>query len=224
MDLNIFDTEGTLYRIAEWITRLVIANFLWIIFTLLGLGIFGIMPATAALFGIMNKWLNGEESLKIFKEYWYLYKKQFIKLNIIGLILLLIAVVLYVDLDYFRAREGWYNSLIKYFLYFLIFFYLLDFIYLFPIAIKYEIKIRYIIKNALFYVFITPLEALQIILGLVVIVIFFIFLSSLLPFLGISLPVYWMARISLKSISKVEIKVINNIERKRSTGDTDKKE
>lgn len=33
-----------------------------------------------------------------------------------------------------------------------------------------------------------------------------------------------VARISLKSISKVEIKVINNIERKRSTGDTDKKE
>ncbi|MGB4045928.1 MAG: DUF624 domain-containing protein [Halanaerobiales bacterium] len=169
------------------------------------------MPATAALFGIMDKLLSGEENIRIFKEYWYFYKKYFIRANIIGLILLLIAIVLYIDLDYFRNRAGWNNILIKYFIYLLIFFYLLDLIYLFPLLIKYEIKIRYIIKNALFYVFLTPLEVFQIILGLALLAILFYFLPSLLPFLAISLPVYWMARISRKSISKVESKVMANM-------------
>jgi len=211
MDFNIFDPESNIYKIAEWLTKLVLANFFWVIFLLLGLGIFGVMPATAALFGIMDKLLSGEENIRIFKEYWYFYKKYFIRANIIGLILLLIAIVLYFDLDYFRNRAGWNNILIKYFIYLLIFFYLLDLIYLFPLLIKYEIKIRYIIKNALFYVFLTPLEVFQIILGLALLAILFYFLPSLLPFLAISLPVYWMARISRKSISKVESKVMANM-------------
>ena len=158
MDLNIFDTEGGLYRIAEWLTKLVLANFFWVIFTLLGLGVFGIMPATAALFGIMNKWLSGEENIKIFREYWNLYRKFFVRANIIGLIIILIAVILYIDLDYFKTREGWYNILIKNFIYILIILYFLNLIYLFPLLVKYDIKIRYIIKNALIYIFLTPLE------------------------------------------------------------------
>ncbi|HOA41732.1 MAG TPA: DUF624 domain-containing protein, partial [Halanaerobiales bacterium] len=213
MDFNIFDPESNIYKIAEWLTKLVLANFFWVIFTLLGLGVFGIMPATAALFGIMNKWLSGEENIKIFREYWNLYRKFFVRANIIGLIIILIAVILYIDLDYFKTREGWYNILIKNFIYILIILYFLNLIYLFPLLVKYDIKIRYIIKNALIYIFLTPLEVFQIILGLVILAVVFYFLPSLLPFLAVSLPVYWIARISRKGISKVESKVIESMEK-----------
>ena len=195
MDLNIFSSEGSLYRLAEWITRLVFLNLLWILFSFLGLGILGIMPATVALFGVINKLLEEQENVRIFREFWSLYKKYFIRSNLIGLIMLIIGIILYIDLDYFKSRAAWYDRVIVYFLYILIIFYLLDFFYIFPIVLKYDIKIRYIIKNAFSFVFLTPVETFQIIIGIFVIAIFFYFLPSLLPFLGISLPVFWIARI-----------------------------
>ena len=209
MDLNIFSSEGSLYRLAEWITRLVFLNLLWILFSFLGLGILGIMPATVALFGVINKLLEEQENVRIFREFWSLYKKYFIRSNLIGLIMLIIGIILYIDLDYFKSRAAWYDRVIVYFLYILIIFYLLDFFYIFPIVLKYDIKIRYIIKNAFSFVFLTPVETFQIIIGIFVIAIFFYFLPSLLPFLGISLPVFWITRISMKSIRTVESKVIN---------------
>ena len=50
MDFNIFDPESNIYKIAEWLTKLVLANFLGNFFAA-GLGNFGVMPATAALLG-----------------------------------------------------------------------------------------------------------------------------------------------------------------------------
>src|SRR5690554_1501231 len=207
MDLNIFSEDSGLYRAAEWVTRLVYVNILWIFFTLLGLVVFGFMPATLAMFNIMTKWLKGRENVKVFSEYWQYYKENFLKINLLGLIIIAVGAVLIIDLEYFSAREGWFNVIIKYIIYILLFLYILDFIYIFPIAHRYDIKIRYIIKNALFFIFLTPLETLQIILGMISIVIFFRVLPSLLPFLAVSLPVLLISWVSKKTISKVEEKV-----------------
>ncbi|BDG36084.1 DUF624 domain-containing protein [Saccharococcus caldoxylosilyticus] len=49
--------DGKLYRVCEWITRLACINILWMLFTLAGLIVFGIAPATVALFTIVRKWL-----------------------------------------------------------------------------------------------------------------------------------------------------------------------
>lgn len=212
MNFNILDTEGGIYRLAEWISRLVYVNLLWILFSLLGLGIFGIMPATLAMFAIIKKWQNGQASIKVFREYWKYYKDSFLRINLLGLILLLVGVVLVIDLNYFRSAEGIFNLLVKYFFYLLIFLYIIDLIYIFPIFLKYQTKLRYIIKNALLFALLTPLETIKIVLGLVVVILFFWILPSLLPFLGISLPVLLICWISSTTIDKVEEKIQQNRE------------
>lgn len=47
------------------------------VFTLLGLGVFGIMPATAALFAVMRKWIQGQDNVPVLKTFWQEYKGEF---------------------------------------------------------------------------------------------------------------------------------------------------
>ncbi|MFA9556724.1 DUF624 domain-containing protein [Evansella sp. AB-rgal1] len=47
---------GNLYRVSEWLIRLAYINILWMLFTIVGLIILGIAPATATVFTIIRKW------------------------------------------------------------------------------------------------------------------------------------------------------------------------
>jgi len=210
VDYNILKTDGGLYKVAEWVARLVYVNILWIVFTIMGLGIFGIMPATLSMFGIIKKWFDGKENVEVFKEYWQIYKTNFIKFNIIGLIMFVIGLVLIIDLRYFNSLSGVQYLIIKYFIYLIVFLYIMDLIYIFPITMQYQLKKRDIIKNALFFGFLSPLETLQMILGLIGVTLLFRVLPSLLPFLGVSIPVFVIIWASEKAIERVESKVRQN--------------
>lgn len=210
LDNDFLAEDSTLYKTLEWITRLVFLNLLWILFTIIGLGIFGFMPATLAAFSIVDKYLKGQENIKMFKEFWQVYKRNFLKINLIGLIMIVIAVILYVDLSYFQERSGFIFSFLSLIIWLFIFFYLFVFVYIFPIYLKYDLEIRHILKNALFFVFITPLETVQMIMAFFITLIFFRYLPSLLPFLGITLPIFLIAWVANKTTSKVEDKVREN--------------
>ncbi len=70
------------YRICTWIMRMAYVNLLWVAFSLLGLGIFGFFPATAAMFVVIRKWLSSEQDIPVFKTFWNAFKTEFIKINI----------------------------------------------------------------------------------------------------------------------------------------------
>ncbi|MEJ6951050.1 YesL family protein [Natronospora cellulosivora (SeqCode)] len=210
MDNDFFNSDGTLFKVFEWVSRLVFLNLLWIFFTILGLGIFGFMPATLATFSQIYKWLDGKNNIKLLKEFWKDYKASFIRINLIGFVMIIIAFILYIDLSYFQERTGILFSFLTIIVWLLIFFYIFVFIYMFPIFLKYDLKIYYILKNALFFVFITPKETVQMILALILPLIFFRYLPSLLPFLGVSLPIFLISWVSNKTLYKVEEKVRQN--------------
>ncbi|MBO1911160.1 DUF624 domain-containing protein, partial [Microvirga sp. 3-52] len=57
-------------NIAHRMIELIYINILWILFTILGLGIFGIFPATVSMFTIVRKIIVKEEKFKIFNTFW----------------------------------------------------------------------------------------------------------------------------------------------------------
>lgn len=89
---------GRMLRFCEWIMRFAYTNLLWLFFTLLGLGVFGIMPATAALFAVMRKWIQGQDNVPVLKTFWQEYKGEFFRSNLLGAVLALIGVIIYIDL------------------------------------------------------------------------------------------------------------------------------
>lgn len=80
------------------ILNLVYVNFLWWLFTLLGLGIFGAGPATYALVSIIRQWMRGNTSVPIFSSYWKYYKESFKESMVTSWIYLLLGYVLVIDL------------------------------------------------------------------------------------------------------------------------------
>jgi uncharacterized membrane protein YesL len=160
-------------------------NFLWIIFTILGLGIFGIGPSTYALVSICRQWVRGQ-SLPVFKTYWKSYKESFRESVIISWIYLIGGIVLIVDLMHVA---NWY---VRVALFVISFIYLLSLVYIFPIMAHYNWKgIRIKIKMSLIFGF----SCLQysLVLFLVTGVIYWAatnFFPGVLTFLGISFLFY----------------------------------
>ncbi|MDM5327597.1 DUF624 domain-containing protein [Neobacillus sp. CF12] len=136
-----------LNHILTIILNLVYVNFLWILFTILGLGIFGIGPSTYALVSICRQWVRGQ-SLPVFKTYWKYYKESFRESVIISWIYLIGGIVLIVDLMHVA---NWY---VRVALFVISFIYLLSLVYIFPIMAHYNWKgIRIKIKMSLIFGF-----------------------------------------------------------------------
>src|SRR5699024_10685272 len=93
------------YKGCVWVTRLAYVNFLWVTFIILGLGIFGLMPATTAMFGVVRKWEMKEE-IKVFPTFWKLYKQEFVKANVMGVILFLIGYLLVMEFQILRTQDS----------------------------------------------------------------------------------------------------------------------
>lgn len=72
-----------LYLLTVWISRLALVNLLWILFTFLGLVVFGLGPSTTAMAVVINRWINGEENFSMLSLFKKIYFNYFIKTNII---------------------------------------------------------------------------------------------------------------------------------------------
>ncbi|MGO4936113.1 YesL family protein [Fundicoccus sp. Sow4_H7] len=96
-----------LYIVFEFIFRLIYLNLLWILFTLLGLVVFGFGPSTIALFDTIREWLlNGIGSDKdLFLFYFRSFKKHFKDGNIMGWLVVLYAYMLLVNYRYTNFRQ-----------------------------------------------------------------------------------------------------------------------
>lgn len=129
------------YKFALWITRFAYINFLWVLFTLLGLGIFGLMPATAGLFAVVRKWVYKEDDIPILGTFWKTFRKEFIKINLLGWLLLFVGYLLITQL-----RILWIQGSMPYFIasfgvIALGIVYMIVLLYTFPIFSHFEISI-----------------------------------------------------------------------------------
>ncbi len=130
--------------------KLAYINFLWIVFTLLGAIIFGFFPAYTAMLTIVRKWIIGEADIPVFKTFFTVYKKEFFKSNCIGLFLLLLGYILYVDISIVMEANSIIN-LITFPLVIIIIGFFLASCYTFPIIVHYETKIGQALKKFVYY-------------------------------------------------------------------------
>lgn len=61
----------------DWYYKLVILNFTFLIFTIMGFGLFGLAPSIKASQYMIMKWINKEEP-PLLKTFWSVYKKDFL--------------------------------------------------------------------------------------------------------------------------------------------------
>lgn len=133
----------------HWIVRLVILNGLWILFSILGLFVAGVFPATAAVLGVARKWMMGEQEMNIWNTYKQIYRSEFSSANRMGWILSVIGIILYSNYRVILNHAGEFVFAVPFAFYLLVFFYTILVIWSFPLLIHYKATWRQHFKNAI---------------------------------------------------------------------------
>ncbi|MEH7095819.1 YesL family protein [Neobacillus vireti] len=150
--------SGFIYMITELVMQFAYLQLLWIAFTLVGLGLLGIFPSTAAMFSVVRKWIIGEEDIPVFKTFWQTYKTEFVRVNGLGLILSAIGWLLYVDYHFFTFGISMGNSILKIVTLLIIYLFSTTCIYFFPIFVHFRYRFFDYFKYSFLYSVSTPLK------------------------------------------------------------------
>lgn len=199
--------DGLFFRTCEFISKIAYANVLWFLFMVLGLGIFGIAPATVALFAVNRKWVMGENDVPIFQTFWKVYKKEFVKANLLGLIVFLAGYIIYVDLAYFPPTNM-VSVIIRYIIIAVGVMFIVTTIYVFPVYVHYNGNIKSYIKFAFLFAFSYPLFTFAIIIGVMIIYTLLSLVPGVIPFFGICVVSYFTSWIAMQVFNRVQAKSI----------------
>lgn len=197
------------YTFCIWITRFAYLNLLWALFTITGLVIFGFFPATTAMFAVTRKWILGEKEIAIFSTFWEVYKKEFLKSNILGLLLFLVGYVLSIEFQILRTMDevAYFIASYAVLVFFLILFIVL--LYIFPIYTHFNLKVFTYLKWSLVIGMIHPILTvflMFVVIGLNYAV--FLYIPGLLFFFGGSVTAYILMWGVSKTFPKYEQVVI----------------
>lgn len=101
-------TFEKILKVSEIIMNFLILNIMWFSCTALGLVFFGLAPSTVALLTIVrDKIMNKEDSdYNIIKYFWKVYRKEFIKANILGNAILILFIMVSINKMNFELQTG----------------------------------------------------------------------------------------------------------------------
>jgi uncharacterized membrane protein YesL len=205
METNV--STGGIYRLCHGIMNLIYLNLLWILFSVLGLIVFGLFPSTIAMFVVIRKKLRGEEDIPIFKTFWHYYRQEFLKANLMGLVMFMVGYLLYIDVQYFQSLSGLIPLLFYFIFLSLLIVYVITLIYSFTVFVHFDLSIFGVIKTALFISLTRPIASITLGLWGAVVYYIIVLIPGLLPLFSVSLlGLGWMF-ISLKVFTQMQSKL-----------------
>ncbi|WP_163101955.1 YesL family protein [Peribacillus alkalitolerans] len=193
-----------IYNLCRWITHFAYINLLWIMFTLLGAVILGIVPSTVAMFAVARKTAMDKEDIPVFKTFWRTYRTEFIRANGLGLLLIAIGLIWYLDLQFFRQFEGPFYTIMSYLMMMLGMVYFILLLNIFPVYVHYDLKIYQYLTHALKIGFLKPTTIVCMLIGSLCTYYFLIYLPGLIPIFGISFFVYFNMWVAYKTFENID--------------------
>lgn len=197
---------GGLNRILDWFTKLVFLNILWVGGIVLGLGVFGFFPATIALFAVVRKWVMHELDTPIFKTFIQSYKKEFLKGNLLGMIIVGCSLVLYIDYHFIQMSTHSIVPLFTLPLGIVILLFICTLFYVLPMFVHFDMKMKELWRNAFFMMLMNPFLTLMMLITTAGLLILYTFSPPLmLIFSGnlLALSIMWPA---YRAFQKVTLK------------------
>lgn len=190
-------------NVANWIIRLTYVNFLWVIFSILGLVIFGVFPSTIALFTVIRQWMKQGTDIPIWKTFKDAYKQNFIKINIVGLVYLLIGVVTYIDLRFFQTQSGLIYTALSYIFIVILSIYFIVGVFLIPVYVHYDFKNIQYLRQTVFIIFSKPANLILILIFVVITCLILFLIPGLILVCGVSLPALILMRGTYKVFTEI---------------------
>lgn len=135
----------------EWFMRIVKLNVIWLLFSISGLFIFTLFPATIAAFAVTDQWMKGNVDVPVWNAFWKTFKSKFWRAQSIGYLLVLSFLIIYIDYLFFKSFELGVLQYVVYFVLFLLGILLMTItLYICPMIIENDQGIKTAIKTSLF--------------------------------------------------------------------------
>lgn len=97
---------GKVYQGLDLFMKVAYLNLLWFIFSILGLAILGVVPASVALLTVVRKWLMEDMDIPIFKIFSSTFRREFIRANLFGVIFFILFFILTINFRYMISVDG----------------------------------------------------------------------------------------------------------------------
>jgi uncharacterized membrane protein YesL len=178
--------SNVIYTICDWIARLAYINILWILFTLSGFIVFGFFPATIAMLATLRQFIRGNHPT-VLQTFWHYYKKEFINSNKLGLVIVAIGFILFVNIRFLHTTSNEMHSFLFYSSVIMSGIYLLIICYTMASYVEVEQPLGVHIKNALLITISNPIPSLFIIFGFASVYFAVTYLSGLGFFFSVSI-------------------------------------
>lgn len=196
---------GGIYKILEWFMLIAYINLLWSIFLLLGLVVFGFSPATVAMFTVIRKLLK-KEDFSIIKTFFGTYKEEFIKANVLGLVVVLAGYLIYLDFMFIGNVPGPLFYVLQVGMFFISVIYIVTNLYILPAFVHFDLKLIDYFKHAFLFGLFRPLMTIAMIIGLVLLYYLVIFIAGIIPLVALSLSAYIVVAFALIAFQRHENK------------------
>ncbi|TSB48119.1 YesL family protein [Alkalicoccobacillus porphyridii] len=193
-----------IYNLCKWITYFFLLNLYWVGGTLIGGIVFGLMPSTTAVYEIARKTAAGEEEILLFKTFWSVYRQSFFRSNGIGLVILVLSLIWYIDFMFFRHIEGTFHSVLHIMMIVMGISLGMMLLYVFPVLVHYQEGVVATIKKALFIGFLQPANMVFLFASILSTYYFLIFLPGLIPLFGVSFIIHVNMWIAYKGFERLQ--------------------
>ncbi|UTE77425.1 YesL family protein [Rossellomorea sp. KS-H15a] len=199
--------KGGLQYYGNYALKLACLNLLWLGGIVIGAGIAGVFPSTIAMFSVVRKWnQTGDMDLPMATHFKKEYQREFFKGNLYGYTWVIIGVILYVDLLYFRGIPSLPALLFSYVLFIFGVIYLAALLFAFPVYAHYELGIFHCIRNAVLIALSHPLYSVIMALGFYFPYYLIVKIPGLFPLFGGSLIALILMQLSIHIFSVLEEK------------------
>ncbi|GAB2540890.1 YesL family protein [Gracilibacillus alcaliphilus] len=192
------------YQFGTWLFNIMYLQVLWYLFTAIGLGVLGVVPATLATAAVIHKWFKNGTDIPIFKEFWSTYKKAFIQGNGLGLIWVALGLFFYAD--YVISRDFIQSFYFHAFIVLVIVFYTILVFHFLIIYNRYELRFLQYFKQTFLIALIRPFESLAMLVALLPLYYLYNFLPVLIIFMGVPLTLYPILWFSYRACAVIEEK------------------
>ncbi|MCT8137105.1 YesL family protein [Anaerobacillus sp. CMMVII] len=209
--MNVSWMSSKFYRTCEWIWRFAYVNLLWLFATLAGLVVFGILPATVAMFAVLRKWVMKEPDISVIRTFLSTYKNEFIKINVLGLIFAGIGYVIYFNFLYLSTLSGFMHTVLLVGVGIATVIYLITLFFIFPVYVHYDYKLVQYVKVAFIIGLVNPLALITLLASLLLLLYLFYLVPGLIPFFSISMigmAIMWPASMAFSRVEQKKEKII----------------
>lgn len=175
---------NSLYFICQTLLDLIYIHFLWVGFTILGIGLFGLIPASTAACSVLKKRIVDKNEESIFPLYWKAYKNLFIRGNLFGLFLYAISCFLWIDFKVLDMVDERIRLTLKIGFYLIIFFSQIFIMYGIPFLSITKKSWRETIKDCILIGLTHPFQTLMMLVLTIIIYYLYLAIPIALPLLG----------------------------------------